>query len=62
MAKMPNCQPNYNLCLCEVADLIKTKQVSAVETLQACFERIDMLDPVHHAFGASRKCISVRFG
>ena len=40
----------HNLSLCEVADLIKTKQVSAVETLQACFERIDMLDPVHHAF------------
>ena len=40
----------HNLSLCEIADLIKTKRVSAVETLQVCFERIDMLDPVHHAF------------
>jgi aspartyl-tRNA(Asn)/glutamyl-tRNA(Gln) amidotransferase subunit A len=51
MAKMPKLSDElHNLSLCEVADLIKTKQVSAVETLQACFERIDMLDPVHHAF------------
>jgi aspartyl-tRNA(Asn)/glutamyl-tRNA(Gln) amidotransferase subunit A len=39
-----------DLSLCEIADLIKTGQVSAVETLQACFEQIDRLDPVQHAF------------
>ena len=40
----------HNLSLCEVADLIKTKQVSSVEALRACFQRIDTLDPIHHAF------------
>ena len=39
-----------NLSLCEAADLIKTGEVSAVETLAACFEQIDRLNPVHHAF------------
>jgi aspartyl-tRNA(Asn)/glutamyl-tRNA(Gln) amidotransferase subunit A len=39
-----------DLSLCEVADLIKTGQVSATETLQACLEQIDRLDPVCHAF------------
>ena len=39
-----------NLSLCEVADLIKSGQVSAAETLRACFEQIDRLDPVCHAF------------
>jgi aspartyl-tRNA(Asn)/glutamyl-tRNA(Gln) amidotransferase subunit A len=40
----------HHLSLCEIADLIKTGQVSAVETLEACFEQIDVLDPVQHAF------------
>jgi aspartyl-tRNA(Asn)/glutamyl-tRNA(Gln) amidotransferase subunit A len=40
----------HDLSLCEIAELIKTRKVSSVETLQACFERIDTLDPIHHAF------------
>ena len=36
--------------LCEVATLIARGDVSAVETLEAAFARIDRLDPVHHAF------------
>jgi aspartyl-tRNA(Asn)/glutamyl-tRNA(Gln) amidotransferase subunit A len=36
--------------LCEIADLIAAGKVSAVETLQATFDRIDARDPVHHAF------------
>jgi aspartyl-tRNA(Asn)/glutamyl-tRNA(Gln) amidotransferase subunit A len=39
-----------NYSLCEVADLIAAGEVSAVETLQAAFDRIDARDPVHHAF------------
>ena len=39
-----------NLSLCEVADFIKTGKVSAAEVLQASFDQIDRLDPVHHAF------------
>lgn len=40
----------HNLSLCGTADLIKAGQVSAVEALQASFQQIDRLDPVHHAF------------
>lgn len=39
-----------DLSLCEVADLIKVGEISAVETLESAFDRIDRLDPVHHAF------------
>src|ERR1700737_2812461 len=39
-----------NHSLCEIADLIAAGGVSAVETLQATFDRIDARDPVHHAF------------
>ena len=40
----------HNMSLCEVADLIKTRQVSAEEAVEATFEQIDRLEPVHHAF------------
>ena len=39
-----------NHSLCEIAALIAAGGVSAVETLQATFDRIDARDPVHHAF------------
>jgi len=40
----------HNYTLTEAADLIKTGKVSALELLEACLQRIDRLDPVHHAF------------
>jgi aspartyl-tRNA(Asn)/glutamyl-tRNA(Gln) amidotransferase subunit A len=46
----PSTNELYNLTLTEAADLIKVGQVSAVEMLEACLQRIDRLDPVHHAF------------
>jgi aspartyl-tRNA(Asn)/glutamyl-tRNA(Gln) amidotransferase subunit A len=39
-----------NLSLCEVADLIRDGEVTSAEVLQASLDRIDRLDPVHHAF------------
>lgn len=39
-----------NHSLCEMADLIARGEISAVETLEAAFQRIDALEPVHHAF------------
>jgi aspartyl-tRNA(Asn)/glutamyl-tRNA(Gln) amidotransferase subunit A len=39
-----------DLSLCDVADLISSGEISAVETLEAAFDRIDELEPVHHAF------------
>ena len=39
-----------DLSLCDVAELISSGEISAVETLEAAFERIDQLEPVHHAF------------
>jgi aspartyl-tRNA(Asn)/glutamyl-tRNA(Gln) amidotransferase subunit A len=39
-----------DLSLCDVAELISSGEISAVETLEAAFERIDRLEPVHHAF------------
>jgi aspartyl-tRNA(Asn)/glutamyl-tRNA(Gln) amidotransferase subunit A len=39
-----------NRSLSEVADMIASGEVSAAETLQAAFNRIDERDPVHHAF------------
>jgi|RhiMetdeSRZDD1v2_1073273.scaffolds.fasta_scaffold00035_19 aspartyl-tRNA(Asn)/glutamyl-tRNA(Gln) amidotransferase subunit A len=39
-----------NHSLCEIAALIAQGEVSAVETLEAAFARIDRLDPIHHAF------------
>lgn len=50
MAQQKQADGLQNLSLCETADLIRTGKVSAAEVLQACFEQIDKLDPVHHAF------------
>jgi aspartyl-tRNA(Asn)/glutamyl-tRNA(Gln) amidotransferase subunit A len=46
----PSTNELHNCTLTEAADLIKAGKVSAVELLDACFQRIDRLDPVHHAF------------
>jgi aspartyl-tRNA(Asn)/glutamyl-tRNA(Gln) amidotransferase subunit A len=39
-----------SLSLCEAADLIRDGKVSAAELLEATFDQIDRLEPVHHAF------------
>jgi aspartyl-tRNA(Asn)/glutamyl-tRNA(Gln) amidotransferase subunit A len=39
-----------DLPLCDVAGLISSGEISAVETLEAAYDRIDRLEPVHHAF------------
>ena len=39
-----------SLSLCEAADLIQEGDVSATELLEATFDQIDRLDPIHHAF------------
>ena len=38
------------LSLCEAADLIANGKVSAIELLEATFDQIDRLEPIHHAF------------
>lgn len=39
-----------HLSLCEVADLIRSGEITAVEALEASFAQIDQHDPVQHAF------------
>lgn len=39
-----------HLSLSEAADLMRAGRVSVVEALQAVFEHIDAVEPVHHAF------------